>query len=160
MTAAAVTATIATLLAAFWNQRTSGQTISAELAGELSERAVPIIEQKLTMDWFAGAAGQRMVCVARPLGTDPASAQTISAVETVYVWALCATTGTKVRSEMSKPMAVHLTGPGGVEAPTDGESHASQVERIFPERLHDVVLGDIRVEDLEAALEDRIATTA
>jgi hypothetical protein len=162
-TKGAVVASVATVIvgvlaAVLWHRRgAEPQQIAPGLALELATTAAPVIEAQLTAEWFVGKPGQRMACAVRPIGTAPDSAETLAAVETVYVWSLCASVGTEVRSALSGPMAVRLVAPPSAESPGDGAAYATDVKRIFPERLHDAVLGNVQVHDLEAPLKERIA---
>ncbi|MEV6302442.1 hypothetical protein AB0M02_23715 [Actinoplanes sp. NPDC051861] len=130
--------------------RPGAEPIPAGQARDLAARVTPMIEQKLTAEWLGGAAGQRVACAVRPFGVEPREGE----AETAYVWTLCATLGTEVRSESSVPMAVHLD-TGSIEAPSEG-GYGEQIERIFPERLHDEATGTELVAGLDAVLEQRI----
>lgn len=130
--------------------------IPSGLAQELNDRSTPIIEEQLTARWFTGAPGPKVACAIRPIATAPESARSVTAVETVYVWANCATLGTEVQSGSFMPIALHLTPPVSIETPMDGADYQEQIERIFPERIQDAILGDVDFGDLDTVLEKRI----
>jgi hypothetical protein len=153
---AVVVAIAVTIAIVGWRgTRPSEQTIPADLADALTVRVTPLVEAKLSTDWSAGTDRQRVACAVRPFGTEPAAADTMTQVQTVYVRALCAAAGNGVRSETSLPMVVHLTPVVRIDAPTEVDA-AAQVDRLFPQRLHAQVTSGQQAVGLEPALDARI----
>ena len=95
-------------------------TLAADVRDSLSRQAVTALatEGRCTAD----------VLGAEPLGADRP--------HTVYVWAHCTHPD---QSESSGPAVIRLGPSGAVERPGDGAAYWPGVERLFPQRLHDII---------------------
>lgn len=136
---------------AFWYLQDDGEPpLDSALSAELATRAVPLVEDEIS------DGADRMACAVQPVGTEPASTRRAADVRVVYGWASCeARQG--VRSGTLVPVAVHLAPATRVEYPADWDwSTGDRLDRIFPERLHDELLGGERSDETNAALESAL----
>ena len=91
-----------------------------------------------------------MNCLARSFGLDPAKAETIDQVRTVYAWVYCHAKQGDTAEVV--PAVVSLSGPPLVRIPADADYEA-EVKRLFPADLRDSAFEEPKsMQDLVASL--------
>ena len=127
--------------------------LPAAVRASLTAKVRDAIEGGASAHLASGRGGGLAV---RVLGTDPPSVTRVADARTVYAWAMCASVGTAVQTESSLPVAVRLTVPPTAEVPGDGSRYGPDLQRIFPERLWDLLSGGAYVDELEPQLRQRV----
>lgn len=136
--------------------------LSPATRASLTARIVSIMEtdpdarRVLTTD-----VSQRLACAARPVGADPRGAGA-DAVRTVFAWVVCRTVDRQPPSGVSVPVAIEFGPPPRASWPADGAGYPPSLRRIFPRRLHHVLLErhGLPIKDLVAESDARATTLA
>jgi hypothetical protein len=136
--------------------RPTEDELAVAVRDDLDARVVRALEG--FEDPYALPSTGRLICAVHTLGSEPAVVSAVAQVRTAYVWALCTTPHREGEpgTGFSMPLAVRLADPVKVDQPGNGSSWEPDVRRIFPSRLHDLIITGAFGDELEPALQQRV----
>jgi len=121
-----------------------GTQLSPTLRRALGDRVVQVLELDRSARRPVLDTADQIVCAARVFGSEPLAVKSADEVSAAFARILCVqvqpdgTAGERVHA----PISVQLRPSVLVRCPRDGAAYADDLDRIFPERLHDVVRRD------------------